>query len=242
MNEYNISDKYMVMSGDSVNGIQRKYYKDGWFYKIGRRESNCENLVSKVLRFSTLNPSCYVEYEKCKVNGYFACRCKNFLSEEEQFISCKVLYRIYTGKLELSEEIMRYNSPESRLQYLLYFVTSITGLLNYKSYLKTIMLLDMLILNYDRHFGNFGVIYNKSTGKYRIPPIFDNGSCLVKGRSSCTISGSYESQVTSFGYPVVSTFKINYESLNKSLGRCLDSIELNILKSQLERYKDVFKE
>lgn len=47
---------------------------------------------------------------------------------------------------------------------------------DYKLYLDRTLVLDYLIANDDRHYGNFGVLRNKS--QLKIPPIFDNGNSL----------------------------------------------------------------
>lgn len=52
-------------------------------------------------------------------------------------------------------------------------LSSVTG---FSTYLDSIIFLDSLILNDDRHFGNFGIMINTTTGQARPLPIFDNGN------------------------------------------------------------------
>jgi hypothetical protein len=50
---------------------------------------------------------------------------------------------------------------------------------DYRHILDLILILDYIVLNEDRHFGNFGMIRNANTGEFIKPaPIFDTGSSL----------------------------------------------------------------
>ena len=49
----------------------------------------------------------------------------------------------------------------------------------FKEYLDANILLDYIILNTDRHYGNFGLMRDVTTGSWAIPPIFDNGNSLL---------------------------------------------------------------
>jgi hypothetical protein len=49
----------------------------------------------------------------------------------------------------------------------------------YKHILDLILILDYIVLNEDRHFGNFGMIRNANTGEFIKPaPVFDTGASL----------------------------------------------------------------
>ena len=80
-------------------------------------------------------------------------------------------------------------------------------------------------------------------------PIFDNGRALCTDNSNifsaCTLSGSFEEQVTAFGYPVKACFTIDYPGFYDELtrieqiyGKC---VEITTLKNRLEEYKYIFK-
>lgn len=47
-----------------------------------------------------------------------------------------------------------------------------------RNYIDKNILIDALVLNTDRHTGNFGAIKNRVTGQYRVAPVFDNGYAL----------------------------------------------------------------
>ena len=50
-----------------------------------------------------------------------------------------------------------------------------TGLNQFGDYLSTIIALDAVFLNEDRHTNNLAVIFNEETEKYRLCPLFDFG-------------------------------------------------------------------
>ena len=63
--------------------------------------------------------------------------------------------------------------------YQLYqYLTDKSCLNGYKTYIDKCLILDYIILNTDRHLNNIGYIGNIKKDKWKIPPIFDNGSCL----------------------------------------------------------------
>lgn len=243
MRDYIVDSRYIVRRSSDTAGFQEKYMRNGYWYKIDKfiGEGKIENFVSKMLRCSTLPYGYYVYYEYCRVNSKIGCRSKTFLSLGECFMSYNELYRYYcNGKLQ--DRILSLRNSKERLDYILKFIKKSTGL-NVYNYLKTIILLDMLISNRDRHFGNLGVIYNQKTGRFRVPPIFDNGLAGGVGLgydevlTSCTLSGSFEDQVLAFGYPIVSTFRVDYERVYRET----NVSKYPIVLSNLEKYKTIFR-
>lgn len=246
MKEYWLSDDYLIGKSGGSSGVQEKYYREGYWYKVDAvgREGLTEHLVSLLLRKSSLPKSRYAYYEWCKINGRFGCRSKSFLGAHESFISmgslCSVVY-----KKDLDRLLYECDTVEQKLSVLLNLGKDIG--MDLSEYLKTLLLLDMLICNRDRHIKNFGVIFNNQSKVYRIAPVFDNGQSLNTGLTvsskthSCTISGSYESQVTAFGYPVQSAFYINYPELLKEL-KNYKGVEVKFLENQLEKYEGIFKQ
>ena len=251
MINYELSDKYIVFGKTTSKGTQKKYFIDSYYYKVNKsgNEGFVEYLVSRILHFSTLPVDSYVYYEFCKINNELGCRSKNFLSSTEEFLTINTLWRNYTGMSNLSEELFSLRDAKTRLDYILNFIQSmdIDSYL-FRDYLETILQLDMLILNSDRHFHNFGIIRDVKSKCIRMAPIFDNGLSLCTNRdvnpNSCTISGSFEEQVTAWGYPIKAKFKIDYDLLSKDLIEIEkiygNKYELTVLRNQLKRYKSLF--
>ena len=94
---YVLGPEALVMVQGSSKGAQPKYYQDGYWYKVNAAgyEGKSEELVSKVLSCSNVKK--YVTYEQCMINGKAGCRSKNFLGENESFISFQRLFDIYEG-------------------------------------------------------------------------------------------------------------------------------------------------
>ena len=81
-------------------------------------------------------------------------------------------------------------------------------------------------------------------------PVFDNGRSLCTDHSnftaSCTLSGSFEEQVTAFGYSVKTCFSIDYDGLYDELEsvekRYGAGIEIITLRNRLKEYEDIFRD
>ena len=113
-----ISDEYIVIQSGTSEGSQIKYRKDNYWYKKDNRghEGRTEYLCSKLLSFSTLEQSEYVEYEQGYINQNMGCRSKNFLNPGEELITFYRLYYNEFGK-DLSEVIGRMETMEERIEY-----------------------------------------------------------------------------------------------------------------------------
>jgi len=246
MKNYSIEEKYCINILSDSDGTQKKYYKDGFWYKIDNvgREGLAEELVSIVLSCSDYQD--FVVYERCNINDKLGCRCKTFLENKEQFVSFKTLYDNYLNR-NLAEDIRQFETTKERFEFLIQFIKGITNI-DVTKYLKATFTLDMLIKNPDRHFGNLGIIL-KSDGTFKTAPIFDNGQGLYQNFQmtppilepeekdarlfAATISGSFEQQVISTGVGL----KINYEKLYEKLVLCPESIAKNCLYQQLKKYE-----
>lgn len=243
MKNYELNDKYLIKTNTGSKGCQKKYFKDNYWYKIDSSggEGLVESTVSKLLSCSTLPKWLYVFYEKCFINNKSGCRSKSFLNDGEVFISFKELYTYYS-KGDLSNDIWVYDNAVKRAEFLRSIVMSVARI-DINKYLKTIMLLDMLIENRDRHLGNLGVILDRVQNTFVLCPIFDNGASLGVGlctgekSTSCTISGSFVEQVLAFGYPIKTTFKLNYEKIYREINVGM----FPVLERNLKEYENIFR-
>lgn len=52
----------------------------------------------------------------------------------------------------------------------------------WNNYLR-MLIFDCLIGNNDRHDENWGLLYDKNVGKFKLAPIYDNASCLTSGET-----------------------------------------------------------
>lgn len=247
MRNYKIDSRYIFYAKTLSDGIQDKYFRNNYYYKKNKvgNEGLTEYLVSVLLRCTTLSSNDYVVYEYCKINNILGCRCKSFLNNNEYFITASRLYELLTGGNNLSDKLSFFSDARERLYYLinLYKMAGINEI-DSLNYFRKIFLLDYIILNTDRHMRNIGIIYDSCKNSYDIAPIFDNGNSLNTDRrgitTSCTISGSFELQLASTGYPIVPIFKIKRNKLKKLLSDIPTSFEKNFLCDRLNLLDDSF--
>lgn len=120
-----------------------------------------------------------LKYYPCVVSinnqKLFGCYSYDFNEPKESFVS---IGRLQTLKLVDTRRF--YLELDSGYESLLRQLKNNLGI-DYKDELDNILLFDSVILNTDRHFGNFGFRYNRETNKWRKAPIFDNGCSLYSG-------------------------------------------------------------
>lgn len=201
--EFSISDEYLVRTSGTSDGTQDKYFKDDYWFKLDRYggEGIAETVASSILRESGLAPKLFVEYKPCLINGKSGCYSKNFLSEEESFITLYRLYKNVTGR-DLATVCSKMDYDDA-IEYVISFVKEQTNL-DIHEYLANTFCLDMLILNEDRHFNNLGIIYDETN--FKIAPIFDNGKSFL-------IGNQHSGKAYAKGFSP--SFKTNYEYLKK---------------------------
>ena len=248
MKDYILSPEALVMVAGSSVGTQRKYYDKGYWYKQNHLgyEGCAEYLASKVLECS--NVTDFVAYEECMVNGRAGCRSKNFLGQDETFISFQRLFDMYHGA-ELNDQIRMIPEVNDRISFTVDFVKEVTGV-DCRNYLSQILSLDMLLLNTDRHFHNLGLIANRKEQSYRPAPIFDNGNSLLSDFERFDRESLEENIDQAIGQPFSANLemqaaaagiglKLDYKKLQKILNDEPDKRAICVLKYQLNRYINV---
>ena len=104
-------------------------------------------------------------------NGEFASICKNFLSDEEEYIPAYYIMKS-KSKESYQSDFQHYIECCARL-----------GVEDAELALSKMVVTDDILGNTDRHLRNFGLIRNVETMEYRIAPLFDTGSSLWAGKS-----------------------------------------------------------
>lgn len=196
MFQENIENEYIVTQMGTSEGTQVKYKKGDYWYKKDSRgkEGLTEYLVSKLLTFSDLETSDYILYEPGYINDISGCRSKNFLREREELVTFYRLYYNEFGK-DLSQVLAGMESMEERIEHVLRFIKQSCGL-DVREYLKKVIMLDMLILNEDRHLNNLAVIFQGD--HFICAPIFDNGVSLLTANQS--VNWDLFNSLTNFPY------------------------------------------
>lgn len=153
----------------TTNGMLPKAWRfiegDGiYLYKGGSsgasntgREPYCEYYASQIAETMQLNA---VHYDLENWKGLTASKCSLFTSVDTSYIPIGRVVR--TGGIQKCLDYYDELGPE------------------FGEHIRSMLVFDALILNEDRHFGNFGILRDNHTGKIIAPaPIFDNGLSLL---------------------------------------------------------------
>lgn len=93
--------------------------------------------------------------------------CDAFTSEKMEYLPANQVGRL----LKKTKEVSYYEHYIACCEWL--------GIENARKQIEKMLVIDYIIANSDRHYGNFGVVRNAETlSDYRIAPIFDNGNSL----------------------------------------------------------------
>ena len=180
MNEYRLSSEG-ALGVNSTGGKLLKWKVGNKFIKTSTLdntslygtkfmyESISEVIVSKIGKALGYN---VVDYKLCKV----------VIDNNIECIACESVdftgggNYISFGKLILENNLtgIQINAPSSYNKLLYYLNRSCNGV---RGYIDSNIVLDYIILNDDRHFGNLGLILRD--GKIVLAPIFDNGNGLL---------------------------------------------------------------
>lgn len=163
-------DKHFRTSPElTTGGMLRKAWRffgpgDIWLYKGGTfgfantgNEPYSEHLACQVAEKMGINA---VHYELEQWMGILASKCRLFTDIDTSYIPVGRIVR--TGGIGACLEYYRELGEEFYQQ------------------LADMLVFDAVILNEDRHFGNFGVMRDNRTGRIIAPaPVFDNGLSLL---------------------------------------------------------------
>lgn len=97
--------------------------------------------------------------------------CKNFIGHDEYFVPFN---DVGESTLDQDKELYQYTYED--IMQMLRDNSKLTNVNETISLFWEMFIVDALLGNFDRHGGNWGFI--KSNDRYRLAPVFDNGSCL----------------------------------------------------------------
>ncbi len=179
------------IQGHTSKGDQPKWQSNGRWYKADHMgyEALSEVLIAGLLEKSNVKD--FVRYQPVEIvwEGKLlkGCESVNFRKKDEMLIPFERLHRAYKGE-GLARTLARMSSTAERIQYTVDFVEGVTGLETVGRYITTLLELDSLFLNEDRHTNNLAVIRNEKTLAYRLCPIFDNGLALLSDLNDYPLS------------------------------------------------------
>ena len=123
-----------------------------------------EEIASNLMKYLGIK---HTPYKQIFIKDKSYSMCENFTNENTEYITASRLYD--------SEKKANHHS---NYQHLLNCCEKI-GITNITDHLDQMLVIDYIIANTDRHWGNFGFIRNADTLEYQgFAPIFDNGTSL----------------------------------------------------------------
>ena len=163
-----ISSEYKPIAkspSNNIDGISPKAWtienNDRILIKRGKTDVYNEVIVSNILDEFGFN---HAKYWFDLYNEKPVCKCKNFTSDEVEFIPASEIAKIYNNK------------KEDILWYMNFIDTKVKEGYNK---ISNMLLIDFVLGNEDRHWGNFGILRNINTLEFvDTAPIFDNGNAL----------------------------------------------------------------
>lgn len=101
---------------------------------------------------------------------------ENFKKEDESLVTANTILKNCLGA-EYIREFNRRASLKERIRFLVETVELTTGMENFGEYFTTLLELDALFLNQDRHLNNIALLRNEAG--YKPCPIFDCGDSFL---------------------------------------------------------------
>ena len=174
----------IATQGHNSRGNQLKFKKDNIWYKTDSLgyEGLSEYIVSYFLQRSNIENFVMYEYQQISYNGqiYNGCKSENFLPCGFEIVTADKLFHKELGK-SVHEVCNNGNISNFILSYV-ETAAKLTGLSmdNIGKNLTSILELDALFLNDDRHFNNLAFLWNGD--RFFECPIFDNGAALLSDK------------------------------------------------------------
>ena len=254
---YKISDKYYGGSerkiGIVIDGIEYmlKFQKVTAF---GIRYNHIsEHLGSRIFGMAGI-PAQETFLGTYKGEPVVACR--NFIDDGEHFVPFNDV-----GESSLDQDKERYQYTYSDIMRMLSENSKLTEIEETIDIFWKMFVVDALLGNFDRHGGNWGFL--KKENRYRLAPIFDNGSCLFPNMTeedemTRVMNSPDETNKRVYGFPT-SQIKLDgdkssyYEVINslsfpecnKALAEVFDRIdmaEITELIARTEGISEIHKE
>lgn len=179
---YDSRDLVSLTIGTSSKGNQEKWvtrdssvYIKGRFFNDGLwwRDDLVELIASQYARLCTL-PVDVVQYRPCLVDGEPAVESDNFCTSNTRYMPFSRVCSVFN----LDPPEYWRKTPKHIYDFILHVAAMVD--VDYSEYLDVMLLLDFVVGNEDRHFANFGFLYNDETHEFSLAPIFDFGLGLFE--------------------------------------------------------------
>ena len=173
-----LSDNKKVKFHNNTLGKSPDFFTNGELQKTWIKRNNEIILLKSNSRFSTnisLN-EIYAEFFANQIGKLFFNEILDYdinIYNGVLVNECKIFTNQDTSYLPFSQI---FNNKDNNIENFIKNISNLYG----KDELDDLMVFDALILNIDRHLGNFGLLVNSKTyQKIKNAPIFDNGKSLI---------------------------------------------------------------
>lgn len=164
----------------------------------------------------------HVSYTLTEIDNFPMSLCENFITTETELVSA---WHIFSAGKKRQNHISIY-------EHFLNTCDTI-GIPNMREYVDKILVIDFLIANTDRHFGNFGVIRSANTLEWlEASPIFDCGTSMWHNEFTHNIR--YDEDIK------CKPFK-TYFSEQIKLVNSFDWINFDALKNIDDEFREIYK-
>lgn len=135
----------------------------GTYYQANQEPLN-EWLVSQIC--DRLNMD-YCNYRIDIINNKIVSKCEDFITENQEIITAYDIFNLEKKNNNINDLEHYINILEKH------------GIVNARKKLQDMILIDYIVMNFDRHLKNFGVIRNVETLEWEdVTPIFDTGESM----------------------------------------------------------------
>lgn len=221
LNSPNNTTDGMLQKGWVIKNGKRCLIKGTYF--SSREEPINEWLASQISKRLGFN---YCNYELMWDNKLkLVSVCENFITKDEEIISA---YDIYNSK--------RKNNNINDYEFYLSLLEE-HNVTNAREDLENMFITDYIVMNFDRHLKNFGIIRNVNTLKWKkITPIFDTGEAMECNKLTEEINFNK-------GYgKFFSNSNKEFDSILKTLGKNIERIDLTNLEGISNEYYNILKQ
>ena len=148
------NNRYLIKGSSSSEVLQPQPFREVFAGQVAEVLFSCESLpFQKVVPYSLL-----------RTDNLAFSKCANFVTTETEYVPFNHINTTYSWQ--------RTNNQS-------YYSWALEWFREYGVCLDLLLILDYILLNEDRHFGNFGFIRCVNTGNLLYPaPVFDTGNCL----------------------------------------------------------------
>jgi len=236
---YGGSEKKIGIEIDGISYMLKFQKKTPFGYRY--------NIISEYLGshiYQMLGFDCQDTYLGTFKDEYVVC-CKDFITEGIEFVPFN---DVGESSLEINKELYQYEYND--IMELLISNSKLTNIESTISLFFEMFVVDAFLGNFDRHGGNWGFL--KENNKYKLAPIFDNGSCLYPNMTNedemkLIISNEDEIDKRIYNFPT-SQIRLNgkkssyydvissleYDNMNKALLKIFPLIDLEKINKLID--------